>query len=102
MVLYRKHTRALTFCEFLTGAYGLHLDATCAVPRAVTVLHYLNDVPLSDKGPGFGGETWLPLANGGGAGGKPVPGTVIDIQKNFFFVMIIILILIYNVYSICD
>ena len=31
-----------------------------------------------------------------------MPGTVIDIQKNFFFVMIIILILIYNVYSICD
>lgn len=56
------------------GAYGLHLDATCAVPRAVTVLHYLNDVPQSDKGPGFGGETWLPLADGGGAGGKPVPG----------------------------
>ena len=60
------------------GAYGLHLDATCSVPRAVTVLHYLNDVPPSEKGAGFGGETWLPLAfSGSGAtapDNKPVPG----------------------------
>jgi len=54
------------------GAYGLHLDATFAVPRAVTVLHYLNDVPPSDKGPGFGGETWLPQAR---SRDRPAPGS---------------------------
>ena len=46
------------------GAYGLHLDATCAVPRAVTVLHYLNDVDGGAR-PGYGGETWLPYATSG-------------------------------------
>ena len=44
------------------GAYGLHLDATYAVPRAVTVLHYINELPPSMRGPGYQGETWLPLA----------------------------------------
>lgn len=59
------------------GAYGLHLDATCSVPRAVTVLHYLNTVLPSEQGLGFGGETWLPLAvtgAGTSASSKPVPG----------------------------
>jgi len=60
------------------GAYGLHLDATTAVPRAVTVLHYLNDVPEGEA-PGLGGETWLPHADEkdgseAGASNKPVPG----------------------------
>ena len=61
------------------GAYGLHLDATFAVPRAVTVLHYLNDVPPSEQGAGFGGETWLPHARAldqpEQGSEKPVPGS---------------------------
>ena len=58
------------------GAYGLHLDATCAVPRAVTVLHYLNDVDDEDGGaaPGFRGETWLPLADADESLGPPAYG----------------------------
>lgn len=64
------------------GSYGLHLDATFAVPRAVTVLHYLNDVPPdAARGPGFGGETWLPHATTDdsapsslGATERPLPG----------------------------
>ena len=58
------------------GAYGLHLDATCAVPRAVTVLHYLNDVmPEDDTAPGFCGETWLPLADADESLGPPRYGS---------------------------
>ncbi|KAL1512017.1 hypothetical protein AB1Y20_005292 [Prymnesium parvum] len=64
------------------GSYGLHLDATFAVPRAVTVLHYLNDVPPDpERGEGFGGETWLPHAvasqsaeTGGADNGRLTPG----------------------------
>ena len=63
------------------GAYGLHYDATCAVPRAVTVLHYLNDVqPANGEEPGVCGETWLPHAvtseEGMPSAGseKPIPG----------------------------
>ena len=66
------------------GAYGLHLDATCAVPRAVTVLHYLNDVlPANGEEPGLCGETWLPHAvtteeedgePNEGEVAKPIPG----------------------------
>lgn len=55
------------------GAYGLHLDATCAVPRAVTVLHYLNDVGPGAT-PGFGGETWLPLADAAEGSAPPQAG----------------------------
>lgn len=58
------------------GAYGLHLDATCAVPRAVTVLHYLNDVmPEEGTPPGFCGETWLPLADADESLGPPRYGS---------------------------
>lgn len=55
------------------GAYGLHLDATCAVPRAVTVLHYLNTVGPGPM-PGRGGETWLPLADAPAGASAPVAG----------------------------
>jgi hypothetical protein len=48
-----------------SGAYGLHYDATCAVPRAVTVLHYLNNVEGGETG--ACGETWLPYARPDGS-----------------------------------
>jgi len=54
------------------GAYGLHLDASMAVPRAVTVLHYLNDV--SGSSAGESGETWLPYADATKELEKAVPG----------------------------
>lgn len=65
------------------GAYGLHLDATCAVPRAVTVLHYLNDVePEEGTEPGFCGETWLPLADADESSGPPRFGPHLQAGKD--------------------
>ena len=42
----------------------------------MTVLHYLNDVLPGEKGPGFGGETWIPNAVGADGGAAEAAGMV--------------------------